>query len=240
MSHDLHLLAFAAHPDDVEISAGGTVAKMVSKGYRCGIVDLTRGELGTRGSGDLREVEAADSAGILGLAVRENLGLEDGFFQTDKDSLLTVIRAIRAHRPKIVLANSISDRHPDHGKGADLVAKAAFYSGLPKIKTELNGRPQAAHRPEVVYHYIQDFYIPPAFVVDVTDFFDTKMAAIRAFSSQFYDPNSAEPITPISGAEFYEFLRGRAMQFGRPCKFLYGEGFTVARPIGVDDLFMLR
>ncbi len=180
MKNSLDVLAFAAHPDDVEISAGGTVAKMVGKGYKLGIIDLTRGELGTRGSSELREAEAKKSASILGIVHRDNLNLPDGFFQTDKESLLSVIRAIRKHRPRIVLANSISDRHPDHGKGADLVSKAAYYSGLPKIITEIGGQNQEAWRPQAVYHYIQDYYIPPSFVVDVSEQFETKMAAIKA------------------------------------------------------------
>lgn len=240
MKNGLDVLAFAAHPDDVEISAGGTVAKMVGKGYKVGIIDLTRGELGTRGSSELRDAEAKKSASILGIVHRENLNLPDGFFQTDTESLLSVIRVIRKHRPRIVLANSITDRHPDHGKGADLVSKAAYYSGLPKIITEIDGQHLEAWRPQAVYHYIQDYYTPPSFVVDVTEHFETKMAAIKAFSSQFFSTESDEPVTPISGEEFYDFLKGRAMQFGRPCGFLYGEGFTVSRPPGVNDLFDLR
>lgn len=235
----LDVLAFAAHPDDVEISAGGTIAKLVSQGKKVGIVDFTQGELGSRGSADLRMVEAAKSGEILGLSARENLQMADGFFEHTEENLRAVIRMVRKYQPEIVLANSISDRHPDHGKGSKLASEACFLAGLRKIESELDGQPQTHWRPKSVYHYIQDYFIEPDFVVDVTPFFQKKMDAIKAFSSQFFDPNSTEPTTPISGEDFFSFLESRAMQFGRPIGAKFGEGFTVERYIGVEDLFSL-
>lgn len=235
----LDVLAFAAHPDDVEISAGGTIAKLVSQGKKVGIVDFTQGELGSRGSAELRMVESAKSVDILGLSARENLEMADGFFEHTEENLRAVIRMVRKYQPEIVLANSVSDRHPDHGKGSKLASEACFLSGLRKIESELDGQPQTHWRPKAVYHYIQDYFLEPDFVVDVTPFFHKKMDAIKAFSSQFFDPNSNEPSTPISGEDFFSFLESRAMQFGRPIGAKYGEGFTVERYIGVEDLFSL-
>lgn len=240
MSHPkLDVLAFAAHPDDVEISAGGTVAGMVRRGYKVGIIDLTRGELGSRGSADLRDLEAADAGAILGISVRENLALADGFFTHCEANLRRIAACVRTYRPTIVLANSITDRHPDHGKGGKLVADACFLAGLGKVETLNNGHLQEPWRPKAVYHYIQDYLLEPDVVVDVTSDFEKKMESIRAYASQFYDPQSNEPLTPISGPEFFDFLKARAMQFGRPAGFLYGEGFNVTRYIGVDDLMVL-
>lgn len=230
----LDILAFGAHPDDVEISCAGTILKHIELGYKCGIVDLTRGELGTRGSGELRLVEAEKAKNILGIEARENLGFADGFFQNDKEHQLPVIEMIRKYRPEIVLANSIHDRHPDHGKGAKLVADACFLAGLVKIETG-----QEAWRPKAVYHYIQDEFIHPDLTVDVTPHFDKKIESILAYSSQFYNPDSNEPDTPISGKEFLDFLRGRAMTYGRPIGAELAEGFTAARNIGVKNLFDL-
>lgn len=235
----LDLLAFAAHPDDVEISAGGTIAKTVAQGKKVGIVDLTRGELGSRGSAELRLVEADKSSQILGLVARENLKMKDGFFDRNEESLLSIIQMIRKYQPEIVLCNSISDRHPDHGRAGALVAEAAFLSGLRKIEITGNGAAQKLWRPRAVYHYIQDFYLKPDFVIDVTDYFDIKMDAIKAFSSQFFDPKSDEPTTPISGEDFFDFLKARAMQFGRPAGMKYAEGFNVGRYPGVNGLFDL-
>ena len=235
----MDVLAFGAHPDDVELSAGGTLAKLASLGKRCAIVDLTRGELGTRGSADLRDQEAAKSSEILGLTHRENLGLADGFFEITEDSLRKVISAIRRLRPDVVLANAIVDRHPDHGRAAELVARAAFLAGLPKIETGSADASEAAWRPRVVYHYIQDQNRTPDVVMDISGFLDTKFEAIMAFRSQFHDPNSSEPETPISSAAFLEHVRGRATSFGRPAGFLHGEGFEVRRPVGTDSLLDL-
>lgn len=235
----LDVLAFAAHPDDVEISAGGTIAKMVTAGKKVGIVDFTQGELGSRGSAELRMVESARSSKILGLSVRENLKLADGFFTHTEENLKRIVQMVRKYQPEVVLANSITDRHPDHAKGAKLASEGCFLSGLRKIETELDGAQQAHWRPRAVYHYIQDYFIEPDFVVDISDFYETKLESIKAFSSQFFDPNSSEPSTPISGEDFFEFIAARAMQFGRPIGAKYGEGFTSHRYIGVDDLTSL-
>lgn len=235
----LDLLVFAAHPDDAEISAGGAIAKACAEGKKVGIVDFTKGEAGSRGNAELRLAEARAASEVLGLHVRENLGLKDGFFTDDEPTTHALISVIRKYRPDIVLCNSVSDRHPDHGRAGKIVSDACFLSGLRKISSDLGGAPQAEWRPGAVYHYIQDYYIEPDFVIDITPFFETKMASIRAFSSQFYSPASEEPATPISGAEFFDFLKGRAMQFGRPAGFLYAEGFTVERYPAVNSFWDL-
>jgi bacillithiol biosynthesis deacetylase BshB1 len=231
----LDILAIAAHPDDVEISAGGTVLKSIRQGKKVGIVDLTRGELGSRGSGDLRMVEAEAASKILGISARVNLGLADGFFENNEASLRKIIEQIRIYKPEIVLTNAPSDRHPDHGRASKLVRDACFYSGLRKIETG-----HEAWRPKAVYMFNQDFYNKPDFVVDITEFWETKMESLKAYGSQFFDPNSKEPKTPISGEEFFDFLRARAMDFGRPAGYLLAEGFMVDRTIGVEDLFHLK
>ena len=236
----LDILAFAAHPDDIELSAGGTILKAVKEGRKVGIVDLTKGELGSRGSSVIRGDEAAAAAGILGLSIRENLGLTDGFFEINQDSQLEVVRMIRKYQPEIVLANAVSDRHPDHGKGAELVHKSAFLSGLIKIKTEVDGEEQAAWRPKRVFHYIQDHYIEPDFVVNITDEFEDKLKSIMAYSSQFFNPEGDGARTPISGEDFVKFIEGRARQMGREAGFEMGEGFTVSNPLGVESLFDVK
>lgn len=236
MNNQIDVLAFGAHPDDVELGCGGTIAKLVAGGAKVAIVDLTRGELGTRGSADLRDNEAASSADILGVQTRINLQLKDGFFQCDEASLLKVVEVLRQYRPSIVIANALHDRHPDHGKGAELVSQACFLSGLAKIGTPDHPEP---HRPQAVYHYIQDYERHPDLVVDTTNFVDTKMQAIMAFSSQFFDPNSEEPSTPISTPEFLDHVKGRDLAMGRPCGFAAGEGFEIMRPIGVNSLLDL-
>jgi bacillithiol biosynthesis deacetylase BshB1 len=236
----LDILAFAAHPDDIELSAGGTILKAVKEGRKVGIVDLTKGELGSRGSSVIRGDEAAAAAEILGLSIRENLGLTDGFFEINQDSQLEVVRMIRKYQPEIVLANAVSDRHPDHGKGAELVHKSAFLSGLIKIKTEVDGEEQAAWRPKRVFHYIQDHYIEPDFVVNITDEFEDKLKSIMAYSSQFFNPVGDGVKTPISGEDFVKFIEGRARQMGREAGFEMGEGFTVSNPLGVESLFDVK
>ncbi|MFT4778296.1 MAG: bacillithiol biosynthesis deacetylase BshB1 [Flavobacteriales bacterium] len=235
----LDVLAFAAHPDDAEISAGGTLAKVISQGKKVGIVDFTQGELGSRGSADLRLIEATNSGEVLGLSARENLKMADGFFVHNEENLRAVVKMVRKYQPEIVLMNSVSDRHPDHGKGSKLASEACFLSGLRKVETELDGEAQEIWRPKAVYHYIQDYFIDPDFVVDITPFFQKKMDSIKAFKSQFFDPDTSGPKTPISGEDFFDFLESRAMQFGRPIGAKYGEGFTVERYIGVNDLFSL-
>lgn len=234
------ILAFGAHPDDVELSASGTILKSIQQGKKVAIVDLTQGELGSRGTIETRYAEAADAATILGIEARVNLKMEDGFFQHSPENLLKIVEQIRYFKPRIVLANAIQDRHPDHPKGSKLVSEACFLAGLRKIESSFNGEIQEAFRPEVVYHYIQDRYSKPDFVMDVTEFVEQKFDSIRAYKTQFFDPNSTEPQTPISGKEFFEFLRGRMAEFGRQIGVQYGEGFTVERLIGVDDLFDLK
>lgn len=233
----LDVLAIAAHPDDVEISAGGTMVKLLAQGKSCGIVDLTRGELGTRGSAEIRDTEAARAGEILGLAVRENLGLPDGFFRIDEESIRAVVRSIRRWQPQIILTNAPSDRHPDHGRACQLVTEASFYSGLSKIETSWEGVPQLPWRPKNVFYFIQDYHLKPDFVVDVTPYWDKKMEVLSAYGSQFYNPQSNEPMTPISGKEFFGFLKARCMDFGRPAGYELAEGFVHSRLSGVNDLF---
>jgi bacillithiol biosynthesis deacetylase BshB1 len=235
----LDILAFAAHPDDVEISAAGTLLKYVAEGKSIGIVDLTEGELGTRGNVQTRYEEAEKAANIMGLSVRDNLRMKDGFFDDSEDNKRLIIQQIRKYQPEIVFCNSILDRHPDHGKAAKLVEDACFLSGLRKIETELDGEIQKEHRPRLVLHYIQDYHIDPDFVVDVTPFVDLKIEVVKAYTSQFFNPNSNEPETPISGEEFFDFLKARMMSMGRPAGLKYAEGFTVSRIFGVKDIFNL-
>lgn len=238
--NELDILAFGAHPDDVELGCSGTLYKHVLQGYKVGIVDLTRGELGTRGSAEIRNKEASASSKVLGISVRENLNFADGFFQNDKAHQLEIIKIIRKYRPKIILANSISDRHVDHGRAAALVSHAAFLSGLAKIETKSDAQIQQAWRPQAVYYYIQDYYLKPDFAVDITDTFNKKIEAIKCFSSQFYNTNSKEPETPISSKDFLDFIEARAREFGRPIQAKYAEGFKTARYVGVNDLFHLK
>lgn len=229
------ILAFAAHPDDVELAASGTIIKHIKQGKSVAIVDLTQGELGSRGSAELRLKEADDSAKILGLSARENLNLGDGFFEINQENLLEVIKMIRKYQPEIVLCNAEEDRHPDHGRASELVSRACFLSGLIKIETGQN-----AHRPKAIYKYIQDRYLKPDFVVDITEEMDTKMDSILAFSSQFYqEGDDNEPKTPISSKDFLEFVKARAREFGRNINATYGEGFIVERPVGVEDITTL-
>ena len=232
----LDILAFGAHPDDVELGCAGTITKEVSLGKKVGIVDLTQGELGTRGSAELRKVEAENAAKIMGVSVRENLKFADGFFVNDKEHQLEIIKMIRKYQPEIVLCNAIDDRHIDHGKGSKLVSDACFLSGLQKIETELNGTQQEKWRPKLVYHYIQWKNIEPDFVVDITGFIDKKVEAVMAYSSQFFDPNSKGPQTPISSKNFTDSIEYRARDLGRLIGTEYAEGFTVERYIAVDSL----
>jgi len=236
----LDILVFAAHPDDAELACSGTILKHISLGYSVGLIDLTRGELGTRGNAELRAKEAEASSKILGLSVRHNLDLGDGTFQNNADSQQLVMEQIRRYKPKLILANAKSDRHPDHGKGGALVADAAFYSGLAKWKTTWDGKDQEPHRPAAVYHYVQDYLLDPDLVIDISEFWEQKLDSIKAFSSQFYDPDSSEPETPISTKAFWDFLESRARQFGRPIGVDYAEGFNVRRYLGVNDLFDLK
>ncbi|MGE0589594.1 MAG: bacillithiol biosynthesis deacetylase BshB1 [Cyclobacteriaceae bacterium] len=236
----LDILVLAAHPDDAELGCGGTIAKYVAEGKKVGVIDFTRGELGTRGTADTRKAEAAASASILGLSVRDNLGFKDGFFTNDEAHQMQVIKQIRKYQPEIVLANAVTDRHPDHGKGASLAFDSCFYSGLTKVETELDGKPQSAWRPKALYHYIQSQYIVPDVVLDVSAHWDKKMEAVKAFKSQFYDPNSNEPETYISSQGFMKMLEARGIELGHAIGAKYGEGFTVRKTVGVNSLFDLR
>lgn len=234
------ILAIAAHPDDIELACSGTLFKHVQNGYKVVTVDLTEGELGTRGTPEIRLKEAQDSAKILGLAERLNLGLADGFFENDTAHLIPVVEQIRKYRPEIIVTNSLEDRHPDHARAGDLVSRASFLAGLRKLETDFHGETQEAWRPKAVYRFIQDRWIDPDLVVDVSDKWETKMKSIMAFKSQFYDPNSEEPSSPISSKEFLDFLEGRAREFGRIIGVEFGEGFNVERSPGVDDLLSLK
>ncbi len=236
MSRSVDILCITAHPDDVEISMAGTVLHHIAIGHSVGLVELTAGELGTRGTPETRRQEADEAHRLLGTAFRYQLGLADGFFRMDEASLITVVRALRAHRPKVVLTNAVRDRHPDHGRGASLVAEACFLSGLRRISTQLDGSEQEAWRPTTVLHAIQDRWIDPDLVVDITPYWPTKAAALQCFRSQFFDPNSTEPTSPISSPDFLPFLEGRSREMGRLLGVTYGEGFTTARPLGIKDL----
>ena len=232
----LDILAFGAHPDDVELGCGATIAKEVSLGKKVGIVDLTRGELGTRGSAELRDVEAANAAKILGVSVRENLKFEDGFFTNDKKHQLAIIKMIRKYKPDVVLCNPIDDRHIDHPKGSKLVSDACFLSGLLKIETEIGGEKQEKWRPKQVYHYIQWKNIEPDFVVNVTGFIDVKLKSVLAYTSQFYNSNSNEPETPITSKNFTDSVVYRARDLGRLINVECAEGFTSERYVAVENL----
>lgn len=236
----LDILAFGAHPDDVELSCGGTLLSHIAQGKTAGIIDLTRGELGTRGSVALRHEEATEAARILGVSARDNLGFADGFFANDPQHQLAVIRSIRQYRPEVVLTNATDDRHPDHGRACQLVTDSCFLAGLSRIVTyNAQGQIQKPHRPQSIYHCIQDRLLIPDFVVDVTPFFERKMEAVLAFKSQFYNPESAEPNTYIAEPSFLERVRNRHIDFGRPVGFQYAEGFKLARYAGVKNLFHL-
>ena len=232
----LDILAFGAHPDDVELGCAGTILKEISLGKTVGIIDLTRGELGTRGTAEIRDHEANAAGKILGVSVRENLEMRDGFFVNDEKHQLEIIKMIRKYQPEIVLCNAIDDRHIDHSKGSKLVSDACFLSGLLKIETTVEGEEQKAWRPKLVYHYIQWKNIEPDFVVDITGFTDKKIEAILAYGSQFYDANSNEPESPITSKNFFESLNYRSRDLGRLTGVDHAEGFTVERYLAVNSL----
>ncbi|NOT76415.1 MAG: bacillithiol biosynthesis deacetylase BshB1 [Cyclobacteriaceae bacterium] len=235
----LDILVLAAHPDDAELGCGGTILKHIAAGKKVGVIDFTRGELGTRGTALTRDQEASDAARILGLTIRENLNLADGFFVNDQKHQMAVIRMIRKYQPDIVLCNAVHDRHPDHGKGSDLAYESCFFSGLAKIQTQLDGVEQKAWRPKAVYQYIQSEFIVPDFIVDISGTWEKKMEAIRAFKTQFYDPASKEPETYISNPNFTKLLEARAIEFGHAIGVQHGEGFTTRRWVGVKSLYDL-
>lgn len=232
----LDILAFGVHPDDVELGCGGTILAALAEGKKVGIVDLTRGELGTRGTAETRDAEAAEAARILGVQHRENLRMADGFFQNDEAHQRKVIQVIRRFTPNIILINAPEDRHPDHGRSAKLVADAAFLSGLRKIETiDSDGLSQAAWRPSYVFHYIQDRFIQPSFVVDISAHIEKKMEAVQAYGTQFHNTNLNEPQTYISSPQFLDTVRARAMMLGKRIGVNYAEGYITEKIIGVSS-----
>jgi bacillithiol biosynthesis deacetylase BshB1 len=236
----LDILVFAVHPDDAELGCSGTILKHIALGKKVGLIDFTRGELGTRGTAETRDAEAENSAEIMGLQLRENLKFRDGFFKNDEQHQLEVIKVIRKYQPEIILTNALRDRHPDHARACNLSIDAAFLSGLIKIETQLNGAPQNAWRPKLVLQYIQDTYIKPDIVVDITDFMEVKLQAIRAFKTQFDNKDLAEPQTYISTPEFLESVIARARELGKSINAKYAEGFTSTKLLGVNSLFDLH
>lgn len=237
----LDILVLPVHPDDAELGCAGTILKHVALGKKVGIVDLTRGELGTRGSAEIRAEEAAAAGKILGLTVRDNLGLPDGFFENTREYQLKVVSAIRKYQPEIVITNAYYDRHPDHGRANQLVEDSAFLAGLRKIETYADGVLQEAWRPKLVLHFIQDTYITPDLVIDVTEHWDKKVASVLAFGSQFYNPEwENEPQTYISSPEFLKVVEGRAIEYGKSIGVKYAEGFTSKKILGVESLFDLK
>lgn len=236
---NIDVLVISAHPDDAELCCAGTIASHIAQNKTVGMIDLTQGEMGTRGTAELRLQEADKAAQILKVAFRENLGFEDYFFKNDEEHQAMVVRKIRQYRPGIIITNAISDRHPDHGKAANLVEQAVFLAGLRKFETTLEGSPQEAYRPKHVFHYIQNNYIEPDIIVDVSGYWNVKMNAMMAFSSQFYNPESDEPESFISSKEFFHFIEARAREFGHKIGVEFGEGFTINKSLGVRSLFDL-
>lgn len=236
----IDILAIGIHPDDVELSASGTLLRHAAQGKTFGILDLSQGELGTRGTAAIRAAEAEEASRILGCSFRKTLDIPDGLFEHKPEYWLKIVQEIRAYQPEIVLCNAPDDRHPDHGRAAKMAADACFYAGLEKIETlDDTGKKQEKWRPKAVYHYVQDRQLTPDFVVDITPYFEKKMESIRAFRSQFFDPSGEAPNTPISGKDFLYFMEAKARVFGRPIGVSYAEGFICARTPGVGDLFDL-
>lgn len=236
----LDILVFAVHPDDAELGCSGTILKHIAAGKKVGIVDLTRGELGTRGTAETRDQESAESTRILGLHVRENLEMRDGFFKNDEQHQLKVIQMIRKYTPEVVLCNALHDRHPDHGRASDLVYDALFLSGLAKIETQYEGKSQKAFRPRLLLQFIQDRYIQPDILVDVTEFWDKKLECIHAFKTQFFNPDNDDKQTYISSPEFLKVIEARSREFGKSIGAVHAEGFTSKKLLGVNNLFDLR
>mgnify|MGYP001366653697 FL=1 len=236
----IDILAFGVHPDDIELGCGGTLIKHVNLGYKVGLVDLTRGEMGTRGDISTRAKESEAASNIIGASFRINLKMEDAFIEINKENILKIVTVLRQYKPTLVLCNAIRDRHPDHAIASKLVSKACFTAGLLKVQTKFNEKKQLPHRPNAIYHYIQDRWIDPQIIVDISDHFETKTKAVLAYKSQFYDPNSKEPSTPISSKEFLDTLTAKAQLMGRTINGKYGEGFTVETPVGVKNLLDLK
>jgi bacillithiol biosynthesis deacetylase BshB1 len=236
----LDILAIGVHPDDVELSCCGTLLKAIDQGRKVGLLDLTQGELGTRGNAKIREQEATESAQLMGALVRENAKMDDGFFRHSRKNIMKIVRVIRKYKPEIVLANALEDRHPDHARASKLTSDACFIAGLAKVESiDKEGDVQERWRPKAIYHYIQDYHLEPDFVIDITPYIDRKMELIMVFKSQFYDPNSKEPDSPISSINFMESIKAKNRVFGRPIGADFGEGFNVERTPGVKDLFDL-
>jgi bacillithiol biosynthesis deacetylase BshB1 len=235
MAVKLDILAFGVHPDDVELGCSGTLLAAIAEGKKTGIIDLTQGELGTRGTAETRKTEAEDAAKVLGVAVRENLQMADGFFTNDEAHQRKVIQAIRKYRPEIILANAPEDRHPDHGRSAKLISDAAFLSGLRKIETTEDGAIQEVWRPSYVFHYIQDRFLQPSFVVDISDFHDKKIESVLCYKTQFHNPDLDEPQTYISSPEFLESVKARAMMLGKRIGVKFAEGFITEKIIGIKS-----
>jgi bacillithiol biosynthesis deacetylase BshB1 len=231
----LDMLAIGVHPDDVELGCAGTLLSAIAEGKKVGIVDLTRGELGTRGTADTRKVEARNAANILGIEIRENLGMADGFFQNDESHQRLLIQAIRKFQPTIILANAPEDRHPDHGRSSKMVSDAAFLSGLRKIVTTLDGKEQQEWRPTYVFHYLQDRFLQPSFVVDISKYMDKKLASVLAYSTQFYNPELNEPETYISSPQFIDSVKARAMMLGKRIGVEFAEGYISEKMIGISS-----
>ena len=232
----LHILAIAAHPDDIELGCAGTLINHTKKGQACGILDLTKGEMGTRGTPELRLVEAANSAKVMGVSVRENAAFLDGFFRNDEEHQMALVNYIRRWQPKIILANALEDRHPDHGRGGRLIADACFLAGLRKIETSQDGKSQEPWRPKRIFHMIQDRLLTPDVIVDIKDSFELKTAAIKEFKSQFHNPDSDEPETYISSQDFLEQIKYRDALMGKRIGTTYGEGFICENIVGISDL----
>jgi bacillithiol biosynthesis deacetylase BshB1 len=233
----LDILVIASHPDDAELSCGGTIAKYTAEGKQVGVVDLTRGEMSTRGTPVQRERESEAAGRILGLAVRENLGLRDAFFQNAWEEQQAIIQVIRKYRPDIVLTNALKDRHPDHGRAAQLVREASFMAGLKRIQTKVEDVEQEAFRPRQIFHFIQSQYLEPDLILDVSAYWEKKLESIRAYKSQFHNPSSKEPETYISSPEFLTFIVARGRALGQRIGVEYGEGFNTDHTVGVTDLF---
>jgi len=238
-SMKLDILAISAHPDDIELSCSGTLIAHKSLGYTTGILDLTEGEMSTRGTPEIRQKESVEASQIMGISIRENLGLSDAKFDLSFENQVRVIKVLRKYRPEIILANAPYDRHPDHVRASQLIEEAVFKSGLVKIETEDNGESQLPWRPQKVYHYIQSVSLEPDFICDISAHMEQKMAAIRVFKSQFFDPKSNEPDTYISNPDFLKLIEARSREWGHRIGVSYGEGFVQRQSLGVKSLFDL-
>lgn len=236
----LDLLVLAVHPDDAELGCSGTIIKHIAQGKKVGIIDFTKGELGTRGTVETREEESRNASNIMGIHARENIGIRDGFFKNDEAHQLKVIEMIRKYQPEIILTNALYDRHPDHGRASELANDAVFLSGLRRIETMMNGEAQQPWKPRLTLQYIQDTYIKPDIIVDISEQMEQKLDAIRAFKTQFDSPSEDEPQTYISTPAFLQSVIARAREMGKNIGAEYGEGFTSRKLLGVDSLFDLR